>query len=102
MKINIITSVARQIDGEYVFLKIEGAYVDSAKADFAIQDLKKSMTKDGKVVPVVLNVNNEKIECLMEIGIQPRGFGKPLSLSCPPAYTVGAEHFEMENGMSVN
>ena len=68
MKINIVTSIARQVDGEYVFLKIEGAFADVTKADFFIQELKKNMTKDGKIVPVMLNVNNEKIECIMEIG----------------------------------
>ena len=68
MKINIVTSIARQIDGEYVFVKIEGAFTDALKAEVLMQNLKKNMLKDGKVVPTVVNVNNEKIECLMEIG----------------------------------
>lgn len=68
MKINIIASIARQIDGEYVFVKIEGAFTDALKAEVLMQNLKKNMLKDGKVVPTVVNVNNEKIECLMEIG----------------------------------
>jgi hypothetical protein len=68
MKINVVTSIARQIDGEYVFVKIEGAFVNALKAENLMQNLKKSMSKDGKAVPTVVNVNNEKIECLMEIG----------------------------------
>ena len=63
-----VTSIARQIDGEYVFVKIEGAFTDALKAEVLMQNLKKNMLKDGKVVPTVVNVNNEKIECLMEIG----------------------------------
>jgi len=64
-----VTSIARQIDGEYIFLKIEGAYTDAVKANDLMQTLKNNMVKNGKVMPVVLNANNEKIECLMEIGV---------------------------------
>ena len=64
-----VISIARQIDGEYVFLTVEGAFADPLKADALMQKLKNNMLKDGKVVPIVLHTSNEKIECLREIGV---------------------------------
>lgn len=69
MKINVVTSIARQIDGEYVFIKVEKAFVKTDKADLFMNSMKDSLLNNGKNKSVTLTVDNQQIECLIEIGL---------------------------------
>lgn len=69
MKINVVTSIARQIDGEYVFIKVEKAFTQSDKANLFMNSMKNSLLNNGKNKSVTLTVDNQQIECLIEIGL---------------------------------
>lgn len=69
MKISVITSIARQIDGEYVFIKVEKAFTQSDKANLFMNSMKNSLLNNGKNKSVTLTVDNQQIECLIEIGL---------------------------------
>jgi hypothetical protein len=69
MEISIVISVARQISGEYVFVKPEKAFFDRQKANLFVEEMKNNVSINGKTSPVLIDVGNEKIECYMELGI---------------------------------
>lgn len=69
MKISVVTSIARQIDGEYVFIKVEKAFTQSDKANLFMNSMKNSLLNNGKNKSVTLTVDNQQIECLIEIGL---------------------------------
>lgn len=61
--------VARQINGEYVFVKFEKAFKNSTKAGECLQNLKSQYTKDGQNVPVKIMTQNGEVDCMCEVGI---------------------------------
>lgn len=64
MKVHAVLSVARQIDGEYVFIKTEKAFKAQALAEAYVQQLK---TKFAEAV--VLNTPHGDVPCRCEIGV---------------------------------
>lgn len=62
MKIYLIISIARQVDGEYCVVKTEKAYVSEDKANSFIKNLSK---KYVETIPTP----NGPIDCVCERGI---------------------------------
>lgn len=69
MKLYVINSIARQIDGEYIFIKTEKVFTKSDKAEVFMNSMKNSLLDNGKSKSVTLTVDNQQIECLIEIGL---------------------------------
>ena len=65
-KINVVITIARQINGEYVFVRPEKAFIDANEAQVCQHKLKNSLASNGKIT---VNVNNEQIDCFAEIGL---------------------------------
>lgn len=65
-KIHVVTTIARQIDGEYVFVRPEKAFVIEDSAKSMQMSLKNQFASNGKIS---INVGNEHIDCMAEIGI---------------------------------
>lgn len=63
MKVYVIANVARQINGEFVFVKIEKAYLDSIKAEGYLKSVE-TQYKD-----LVQNSSGFSIECMCSRGI---------------------------------
>lgn len=61
--------VARQIGGEYIFIRSEKAFTTPEKATNHLENLKSQYVKDDKNVPVKLMTPNGEVECLCEIGV---------------------------------
>lgn len=69
MKVFVIATVARQISGEYVFVKVEKGFTQASKADQYKAELKKQYVNlDGTVKPVSLAAEQGTVECICEIG----------------------------------
>ncbi len=68
MKIYVVFSVARMIDGEYVFVKVEQAFEDQEKANELMHVLKAQYVKDGKFAPITLKTEHGEVACHCEIG----------------------------------
>lgn len=69
MKIFAVITCARQIDGEYVFIRTEKGFKSAAPADALLQKLKKESTgPDGKAIPVKISTPNGDAECFREVG----------------------------------
>jgi hypothetical protein len=64
MKIFAVLSVARQIDGEYVFVKTEKAFKATALAEAYVEQLKKTYADK-----VVLNTTHGDVPCRCELGV---------------------------------
>lgn len=62
MKIFAIFSVARQVDGEYVIVKAEKAFLKASKADEYIKDLAKNYTE-------TIQTPTANIQCVCERGV---------------------------------
>lgn len=70
MNIHCVLTVARMIDGEYIFIKTERAFKESSKANDLMQVLKSQYTsKEGKTIPVVLMTPHGEVSCHCEIGV---------------------------------
>jgi hypothetical protein len=70
MKIYTIIVVARQINGEYIFVRSEQAYVDELQATARLQELKLEFTnKDGTVKSVQLSTPQGNAACYCEVGV---------------------------------
>lgn len=64
-----VITVARQIDGEYVFIKTEKAFKKASQADKLLQELKKMYATDsGAVKAVKVTTPNGEAECICEVG----------------------------------
>jgi glyoxylate utilization-related uncharacterized protein len=64
-----VITVARQIEGEYVFIKTEKAFRQASKADELLKKLKAQYaTSDGKIVPQLISTPNGDAECFCEVG----------------------------------
>ncbi|RDJ35247.1 MAG: hypothetical protein DWQ19_10560 [Crenarchaeota archaeon] len=68
MTIFVVFTVARMIDGEYVFVKSERAFKTKEKADELLHVLKAQYVKDGKAVPINMQTEHGEVSCLCEIG----------------------------------
>jgi len=69
MTVFAVITIARQIEGEYVFIKTEKAFKSAGKADALLQKLKKNYsTLDGKVKPVKISTPQGDAECFCEVG----------------------------------
>ena len=64
MLVHAVLSLARQIDGEYVFVKTEKAFKQKASAEAFVAQLKKTFNE-----AVVLNTPHGDVPCRCEIGI---------------------------------
>lgn len=65
-----VITVARQIDGEYVFIKTESAFTSAEKADTLLKKLKKNyVTEEGKWKPQLISTSNGEATCQCEAGI---------------------------------
>lgn len=64
-----VITVARQVEGEYVFIKTEKAFGSAKKADSLLQKLKSQYTTpDGKVNVVNIATPQGDAECFCEVG----------------------------------
>ena len=69
MTIFAVITVARQIQGEYVFVKTEKAFKTAGKADALLKQLKKQyQTPEGKVKPIKIATPQGDAECFCEVG----------------------------------
>ena len=70
MKVFAVMTVARQIEGEYVFIKTEKGFAASEKADALMTQLKSQYTTpDGKAAAVNLKTPHGDIPCHCAIGV---------------------------------
>jgi predicted double-glycine peptidase len=68
-RIFCVITVARQINGEYVFIRTEKAFKQAGKADSHLKELKKKYAgEDGKIKPISLSTPNGEAECFCEVG----------------------------------
>jgi hypothetical protein len=68
-KVFAVITVARQIEGEYVFIKTEKAFATAAKADAYMRELKTQYTTpEGKSNPVSVTTQFGQAICMCEVG----------------------------------
>lgn len=68
-KVFAVITVARQIEGEYVFIKTEKAFKQAGKADELVKKLKQQyVTPEGKVIPQNISTPQGAAECACEVG----------------------------------
>lgn len=64
-----VITVARQIEGEYVFIKTEKAFTKASKADALLKSLKQQYVDDqGKPKSVSVSTANGDANCFCEVG----------------------------------
>ena len=69
MTVFAVITIARQVQGEYIFVKTEKAFKSAGKADAYLQKLKKQFTTlDGKVKLVKIATPQGDAECFCEVG----------------------------------
>lgn len=68
MKIYIVFTIARQIEGEYVFVKTERAFHTQEQANDLLHVLKAQYAKDGKAIPVNIATEHGDVVCFCETG----------------------------------
>jgi hypothetical protein len=65
-----VITVARQIDGEYVFIKTEKAFRSAKKADNLLKILKQQyVDNEGKWKPQLITTPQGEATCQCEVGI---------------------------------
>lgn len=70
MKIFLVILVARQVLGDYIFVRTEKAFYQASLADAYVQKMKGELsTTDGKAKLIKLNTPNGEVDCLAEIGV---------------------------------
>lgn len=70
MNIYAVITVARQIDGEYIFIKTEKGFKSAKKADGLIRSLKKQyVDEEGKWKPQTVATPQGEAQCQCEVGI---------------------------------
>ncbi|MHA1948730.1 MAG: hypothetical protein ACW99G_03190 [Candidatus Thorarchaeota archaeon] len=68
-KIFAVITVARQIEGEYVFIKTEKAFTSASSADTLLKNLKAQyVTQDGKSKPQTITTSQGVADCHCEVG----------------------------------
>lgn len=69
-KIFAVITVARQVEGEYVFIKTEKAFKSAQKADALLKALKNQYTTpDGKWRPQQVSTPQGDAVCMCEVGV---------------------------------
>ncbi len=69
-KFYAVITVARQVEGEYVFIKTEKAFKSAQKADSLLRSLKAQfVTPDGKWKPQLLSTSQGDVTCQCEVGV---------------------------------
>lgn len=69
-KLYAVITVARQIDGEYIFIKTEKAFFSAEKADNLLKKMKSQyVTEDGKWKPQLISTQTGEATCQCEVGI---------------------------------
>lgn len=69
-KVWAVITIARQIEGEYVFVRTEKAFTRASRADEHLKKLKGDFTTpDGKVKPVSISTPQGAAECFCEVGV---------------------------------
>jgi glyoxylate utilization-related uncharacterized protein len=69
-KLYAVITVARQVEGEYVFIKTERAFKSAQKADVHLKTLRAQfVTEDGKWKPQVLTTSQGDVTCQCEVGV---------------------------------
>ena len=64
-----VITVARQIDGEYVFVKTDKAYKSAKKADKALSKLKAEyIDEENRPIPQEISTPQGKAICHLEVG----------------------------------
>jgi hypothetical protein len=65
-----VITVARQVDGEYIFIKTEKAFNSAQKADNLLKKLKNNYsTEEGKWKPQLISTPNGEATCQCEVGV---------------------------------
>lgn len=65
-----VITVARQVEGEYVFIRTEAAFKSAQKADALLRVLKSQYTTpDGKWKPQQVSTPNGDAVCMCEVGV---------------------------------
>lgn len=66
--IYVVFSVARQVEGEYTFIRTEGAFQKKEKADALLKKLKTQFAgPDGRVKLVKVTTPNGEADCFVEV-----------------------------------
>jgi glyoxylate utilization-related uncharacterized protein len=69
-KLYAVITVARQVEGEYVFIKTEKAFSSAQKADALLKSLKTQyVAEDGKWKPQVISTGQGDATCQCEVGV---------------------------------
>jgi len=68
MKIYVVFTIARMIQGEWIFVKTERAFEKEEAANDLMHVLKAQYTKDGKAVPITIQAEQGEVSCFCEIG----------------------------------
>lgn len=69
-RIFCVITVARQIEGEYVFIKTEKGFRNAKSADMLLKSLKnKYTTKEGKWNPQIISTPEGEATCQCEVGV---------------------------------
>lgn len=69
-KVYAVITVARQVEGEYVFIRTEKAFKSAAKADGLLKVLKNQYTTpDGKWRPQQVSTPQGEAVCMCEVGV---------------------------------
>lgn len=70
MRVFAVITVARQVDGEYVFVKTEKAFLSAQKADNYLKQIKNQLvSEDGKWKPQLISTSSGEALCQSEVGI---------------------------------
>lgn len=64
-----VITVARQIDGEFVFVKTEKAFNDQDKAEIFSKTLHNQFYKGGKPTTVMLKTDHGDVGCYCDVGV---------------------------------
>jgi len=66
----VVTVVARQIEGEYIFVRQEKVFHHMSNAEAYAKTLKKQFcTPDGKTVPQNITTPHGNAECSCDVGV---------------------------------
>jgi len=69
-KLFAVITVARQVEGEYVFIKTEKAFKSARKADEFLKALKAQyVTPEGKWKPQQISTPHGDVVCMCEAGV---------------------------------
>jgi hypothetical protein len=69
MTIFAVITVARQVNGEYVFVKTDKGYKKAKNADARLKELKAEYTDHGRAKPVNISTPQGDATCICEVGV---------------------------------